>query len=61
MFSGVLFPHKVVNCRMRKLGRDQYEDHEALEDLAKRCCGISILGNVQSLKGYDHEQPAPTA
>jgi len=31
---------------MRKLRRDQNEGGETLEGLAKRCCGISILGDV---------------
>lgn len=46
---------------MRKLSRDENEDGEPLQELAMRCHGTSILGDVQNLKGYDDEQPAPTA
>lgn len=46
---------------MRKLGRDQNEGSETLEDLAKGCHGICILGDTQNLEGYDHKQPAPAA
>lgn len=49
----------MVNCRIRQLSRNQNEGGETLEELSKRCCGISILEDVRNLKGYDHEQSAP--
>lgn len=30
-----------------------------LEQIVQRCCGVSILGDIQNLSGHSPEKPSP--